>query len=190
VSSLPSVDSSRETVPVPPQPALKEQIPSDTGNRPAAVNAFLAGMAYAEAQKAAQSAAVATPSSSPLTTELPQAGAMSTMVNPASRAGDVYTAQPTAQNLEYNDQPGRVGVANPYPSSALLQATFSNTGQTAATRYVGGSGQGHSASSGNASGQAPAVTGQPAIQLPARKLTKEEKKRLKQLYKQRLAQQS
>jgi len=190
VSSLSSAIPPCATANVRPQPAVKEQSPSETSNCSAAMNAFLAGMAYAEAQKAAQSAAVASPSSSPLTTELPQAGAMSTMVNPASRAGDVYTAQPTARNLEYTDQPGRVGVANPYPSSALLQATFSNTGQTAATRYVGGSGQGHSASSGNASGQAPAVTGQPAIQLPARKLTKEEKKRLKQLYKQRLAQQA
>lgn len=197
VSSLPSVDSSRETVPVPPQPALKEQRPSETGNRPAAMNAFLAGMAYAEAQKVAQSGTIVPPSSLPFASES-QAGTMSTLAGPASKMGDDYIAQQVppssaAPNLEYTVQSSRVDAANPRPSSAFPQATFGNTGQAAAPRYVVGPGQGHpgsSGKSGNMGGQPPTGVAQPAIQLPARKLTKEEKKRLKQLYKQRLAQQS
>lgn len=194
-SSPPSAAPLVDTTDVRPQPMLEEQGPSNTaGPRPAAMNAFLAGMAYAEAQNAAQSMTIASPSSLPSSLES-QTEATSNLANPPSRTGTTYpvqqvSASPSSRNFGYTDQVGQTGIGNPHPSSTTPQANFGGSGQTLASRYVAGPNQSQSISPGSMGGQAPTPTPTAPVQLPARKLTKEEKKRLKQLYKQRLAQQT
>jgi len=89
-------------------------------------------------------------------------------------------------------QPGlnaaNIASGNPSNNTTPLTGQANNTlvGQARAAVQPAAS----SPSSTTSQNQSSTATPQASIQLPARKLTKEEKKRLKQLYKQRIAQQA
>jgi len=169
-----------------------QMTPSANNAHSPAMNAFLAGMAYAETQKATQPTTGVAVSPRPVSVGLPTAIPDHSSWNAASTVGQAHGKQPVS--------PSAVGgSAGPVHQSGL--ASRNAISQTPVTPPVSSSSQAKGTISGsvpvgvpnppaNTPLPSPTSPAQPPVQLPARKLTKEEKKRLKQLYKQRMAPQT
>ncbi|MGQ9762785.1 MAG: hypothetical protein ACUVQH_12835 [Thermogutta sp.] len=168
------------------QPNLGVQNSAPAPNLPAATNAFLAGMACAEAQKTGQLAVTGGLSVSPADSQMRATGAPG---NPANRSyvGQQPSVTQPSQHLGYPQPSMGIGHTAPH-NSGPRQASTDDYRQGTTARLATGVNENQLASPAN--GGVQSAVPQSPIQLPARKLTKEEKKRLKQLYKQRLAQQS
>lgn len=167
------------------QPSLGVQNSAPAANHPAAMNAFLAGMAYAEAQKTGQLAVTGGLSAGPADSQMRATGALA---NPATSpyVGQQPAQAPASQTLGYA-QPS-IGTSHAHQlNPGHRQVSTSDYHQGMVGRGISGTNESQPLSPANVSTQT--TTPQSSTQLPARKLTKEEKKRLKQLYKQRLAQQ-
>ena len=196
-SSLGANNTSPLSTPVTSSPSnLDGQTISSTSNaHPPAMNAFLAGMAYAETQKVAQptTGLAVSPRS---VSEGPLGGT----------PDDASWHAPFGVSHGHEGQPGPTpsiagGSGFAYQSSLAsgttlrqtavgLPASSSSQGQGMMNGSIPGSIQNTAALSANTPPGNPTSPAQAPVQLPARKLTKEEKKRLKQLYKQRMAQQT
>jgi len=161
------------------------------------MNAFLAGMAYAEAQRSVQATASASSPMAPSPIRQPTRIPSGNLGSYTSHPGHAPVGQPTSATVlpegpSAGRQPGlnaaNIASGNPSNNTTSLTGQSNNTlvGPARAAVQPAVS----SSASTTAQNQSSTTTPQASIQLPARKLTKEEKKRLKQLYKQRIAQQA
>ena len=171
--------------------------PQGTDTAPPAMNAFLAGMAYAEAQRSVQATASASSPMAPSPIRQPTRIPSGNLGSYTSHPGHATVGQPTSATVlpegpSAGRQPGlnaaNIASGNPSNNTTSLTGQSNNTlvGPARAAVQPAVS----SSASTTAQNQSSTATPQASIQLPARKLTKEEKKRLKQLYKQRIAQQA
>lgn len=210
---LPTRTTTSRRTPVPPmEQAASSGPPTSVGLRspvsnqtlsggmetaPPAMNAFLAGMAYAEAQRTGQAAPSAPTTEFLLPTRQPTGTPSGNPGNFTSHLDNPPVGQPVegsvlAAGPTVGRQTGFVRANNAGGSPSAHVASL--TGQTnntlvGLTRTTVPQAPTFPASTASQN-PTTSTTSQATIQLPARKLTKEEKKRLKQLYKQRLAQQS
>jgi len=159
-----------------------DTVPSATppGSTNGPVNAFLAGMAYAEARQAG--VAPPSPTGSPPTN--------STAAVAQKRSGQIDVPSFTAEAFS---GAGSLGGSGQSVSAQMMGQTAQPTySQPSGTVLSSGSGSGMSTATQSAIGPSGSRetpgTSSSLPQLPARRLTKEEKKRLKQLYKQKMAQ--
>ena len=154
--------------------------PPSSTNGP--VNAFLAGMAYAEARQAALRA--------PATVGPAQPDTIATVEQKRPGQMDVQATSRELSSASGSPAGGVQSVSLPRREPVVQQTYAQPVGATWSASS--GPGTGTSSTSKEVMRQSgsrePPGTPNSMPQLPARRLTKEEKKRLKQLYKQKMAQ--
>ncbi|MGB9688023.1 hypothetical protein [Thermogutta sp.] len=156
-----------------PRAAMPSTISPGSTNGP--MNAFLAGMAYAEARQAG----VVTPS--PTGSTLPNTTATVAQKRPGQvDARAISASGPLGGGAPSVSSPIMGKAAHQTYSQPIDPASSSGSGTSTSPTSQGMTGQSGSRETSGTSTSVP--------QLPARRLTKEEKKRLKQLYKQKMAQ--